>query len=85
MKIINPILKGFNPDPSIVRVGDVYYIATSTFEWWPGVQIHQSEDLMNWKLVTHPLSEKRLLDMTGNPDSGESGHRIYLGMTDIFT
>ena len=35
MKIQNPILKGFNPDPSIVRVEDTYYIATSTFEWWP--------------------------------------------------
>ena len=38
--IQNPILPGFNPDPSIVRVGDDYYIATSTFEWYPGVQIH---------------------------------------------
>lgn len=70
MKIINPILKGFNPDPSIVRVEDTYYIATSTFEWWPGVQIHMSRDLVNWKLITHPLNEKRLLDMTGNLDSG---------------
>lgn len=70
MKIVNPILKGFNPDPSIVRVDDIYYIATSTFEWWPGVQIHQSLDLVNWKLITHPLNEKRLLNMEGNPDSG---------------
>jgi hypothetical protein len=38
--ISNPILRGFNPDPSILRVGDDYYIATSTFEWFPGVQIH---------------------------------------------
>ena len=43
MKIQNPILKGFNPDPSIVRAGDDYYIATSTFEWFPGVQIHHSK------------------------------------------
>lgn len=70
MKIKNPILSGFNPDPSIVRVDDTYYIATSTFEWWPGVQIHMSKDLVNWKLITHPLNEKRLLDMTGNLDSG---------------
>jgi len=41
-QIQNPILRGFNPDPSIVRVGDDYYIATSTFEWFPGVQIHHS-------------------------------------------
>ncbi len=68
--IKNPILKGFNADPSIVRVDDTYYIACSTFEWWPGIQIHESKDLVHWKLITHPLNEKRLLDMTGNPDSG---------------
>lgn len=44
-KIKNPILKGFNPDPSICRCGEDYYIATSTFEWFPGVQIHHSKDL----------------------------------------
>src|ERR1035441_119746 len=43
-KIRNPILRGFHPDPSIVRVGDDYYIATSTFEWYPGVEIHRSEE-----------------------------------------
>mgnify|MGYP000202324536 CR=1 FL=1 len=37
--IQNPILKGFCPDPSIVRAGDAYYIAVSTFEWWPGVKL----------------------------------------------
>ena len=46
MKIMNPVLKGFNPDPSIVRVDDTYYIANSTFEWFPGVQIHESKDLV---------------------------------------
>jgi beta-xylosidase len=46
--IRNPILPGFNPDPSICHVGDDYYIATSTFEWVPGVQIHHSRDLVNW-------------------------------------
>ena len=53
--IRNPILPGFNPDPSICRVGDDYYIATSTFEWYPGVQIHHSRDLVNWRLVRRPL------------------------------
>jgi len=69
-KIIkNPILRGFNPDPSIIRVGEDYYIATSTFEWFPGVQIHHSKDLINWKLVARPLSRKSQLDMIGVPDS----------------
>ncbi len=68
--IVNPILPGFNPDPSICRVGDDYYIATSTFEWYPGVQIHHSTDLANWELVTRPLDRAAQLDMRGNPDSG---------------
>nr|WP_290693991.1 glycoside hydrolase family 43 protein [Halomonas sp. UBA3074] len=67
--IKNPILPGFNPDPSICRVGDDYYIATSTFEWYPGVQIHHSKDLVNWQLVTRPLTRASQLDMRGNPDS----------------
>ncbi|WP_141502110.1 glycoside hydrolase family 43 protein [Paenibacillus luteus] len=68
--INNPILRGFNPDPSIIRVGDDYYIATSTFEWFPGVQIHHSRDLVNWRVLTHPLARASQLDMIGNPDSG---------------
>lgn len=67
--IRNPILRGFNPDPSIVRVGEDYYIATSTFEWFPGVQIHHSRDLANWRLAARPLSRPSQLDMRGNPDS----------------
>jgi xylan 1,4-beta-xylosidase len=67
--IRNPILKGFNPDPSIVRAGEDYYIATSTFEWFPGVQIHHSRDLVNWRLLTRPLTRASQLDMRGDPDS----------------
>ena len=63
--IQNPILRGFNPDPSIIRVGDDYYIATSTFEWFPGVQIHHSRDLKHWRLLTRPLDSLRLLDLRG--------------------
>ncbi|RYP61649.1 hypothetical protein DL769_007610 [Monosporascus sp. CRB-8-3] len=87
----NPILPGFNADPSIVRVGDDYYIATSTFEWYPGVQIHHSKDLANWELVTHPLNRKSQLDMRGNPDScgiwapclTHDGERFWLVYTDV--
>ncbi|MFY0664960.1 MAG: glycoside hydrolase family 43 protein [Natronospirillum sp.] len=67
--ITNPILPGFNPDPSICRVGNDYYIATSTFEWFPGVQIHHSTDLIHWRLISRPLNRPDLLDMRGNPDS----------------
>ncbi|MFY0688089.1 MAG: glycoside hydrolase family 43 protein [Cyclobacteriaceae bacterium] len=67
--IKNPILSGFNPDPSIIRVEDYFYIATSTFEWFPGVQIHRSKDLKNWELVSRALTNRSQLDMIGNPDS----------------
>ncbi|EQB12913.1 glycoside hydrolase family 43 protein [Sphingobium lactosutens] len=67
--ISNPILRGFNPDPSILRVGDDFYIATSTFEWYPGVQIHHSRDLVHWRLAARPLARACQLDMRGNPDS----------------
>ncbi len=70
MKIQNPVLPGFNSDPSIIRVEDTYYIATSTFEWFPGVRIHTSKDLVHWNLEAHPLSTVDLLDMRGNPASG---------------
>ncbi len=69
LKIKNPILPGFNPDPSIVRVGEDYYIATSTFEWFPGVQIHHSRDLVHWRLLTRPLTRPSQLNMLGDPDS----------------
>lgn len=53
--ISNPVLRGFNPDPSICRVGEDYYLATSTFEWFPGVQIYRSRDLATWTLLRRPL------------------------------
>jgi xylan 1,4-beta-xylosidase len=89
--IRNPILPGFNPDPSILRIGVDYFIATSTFEWFPGVQIHHSTDLANWKLITRPLNRKSLLDMRGDPDSGgiwapclsHDGDRFWLVYTDV--
>lgn len=63
--IHNPILKGFHPDPSIVRVGEDYYIATSTFEWWPGIRLHHSTDLVNWELIEYPLNRTSQLDLRG--------------------
>lgn len=67
--IVNPVLEGFHADPSFVRVDDDYYIAVSTFEWYPGVQIYHSKDLVNWDLVARPLNRASQLDMRGNPDS----------------
>ncbi|MEV0737443.1 glycoside hydrolase family 43 protein [Streptomyces sp. NPDC050549] len=68
--IHNPVLRGFEPDPVILRVGDDFYIATSTFEWYPGVRLHHSRDLVNWRSLGGVLGSRRLLDLTGVPDSG---------------
>jgi len=69
-KVRNPILPGFHPDPSICLVDGWYYIASSTFEWWPGVRIHRSRDLACWELAGYALTRVSQLDMRGNPDSG---------------
>lgn len=90
-KILNPVLRGFNPDPSILRVGEDIFIATSTFEWFPGVQIHQSRDLVHWRLVGRPLERASQLDMRGDPDScgvwapdlSYADGRFWLAYTDV--
>lgn len=61
--IKNPILPGFNPDPCIIRVEDDYYIATSTFEWFPAIAIYHSKDLKNWHLLTHVLDNEEDIDL----------------------
>ncbi len=59
----NPILKGMNPDPSICRVGDNYYLVTSSFGFFPGLPIYQSKDLVNWKLIGHGISNPSQLNL----------------------
>jgi xylan 1,4-beta-xylosidase len=68
----NPVLPGFRPDPSICRVGDDYYLATSTFEWFPGVALHHSRDLVNWRPIGHALTRRSQLDLRGVADSAGS-------------
>ena len=68
--IENPILRGFCPDPSIIRVDNDYYIATSTFEWWPGVKLLHSKDLKHWEQLPSPLTRLSQLNMLGDPASG---------------
>ena len=63
--MMNPILPGFHPDASAVQVGGDYYIATSTFEWWPGVRLHHSRDLIHWELIEYPLDRVSQLDLRG--------------------
>ena len=67
--IQNPVLRGFNPDPSFIRVGDDYYLATSTFEWMPGVRFYHSRDLIHWRRIGHALTRPSQLDLRGVGDS----------------
>ena len=64
----NPIMSGFHPDPSICRVGENYYMVTSSFEWFPGVPIYHSRDLVNWEQIGNVLERPEQLNL-------EPGHR----------
>jgi len=91
--IRNPVLPGFHPDPAMCRVGDDFYIACSTFEWFPGVQIHHSRDLVHWRLVGQALNRPSQINLVGNPDSGgvwapcltHDGERFWLVYSDTKT
>lgn len=65
----NPILTGFNPDPSICRVGTVYYLVTSSFNWYPGIPIYHSKDLVNWQLIGHAINRPGMVDLGGLGDN----------------
>jgi len=61
--ITNPILKGFYPDPSVCRVGEDYYLVTSSFEYFPGIPIFHSRDLVNWRQIGHALTRASQLPL----------------------
>lgn len=59
----NPVISGFHPDPSICRVGSDYYVVTSSFQYFPGVPIFHSRDLVHWEQIGHCLNRKSQLDL----------------------
>lgn len=67
--IHNPVLPGFHPDPCICRKGDDYYLAVSTFEWFPGIPVYHSKDLKNWELLTHVLTNDEQVDLKKLPSA----------------
>ena len=67
---VNPVLPGFHPDPSICRVGEDFYVVTSTFEYFPGLPIHTSRDLAHWTPVGHVLDRPSQLPVDGVRASG---------------
>lgn len=70
MKIINPVIRGFYPDPSVCRANGKYYMVCSSFEYFPGVPLFESEDLINWKQIGHCLTRKTQVDLEGINSSG---------------
>ncbi len=59
----NPVISGFHPDPSVCRVGDDYYLVTSSFEYFPGVPVFHSKDLINWSQIGHCLTRPSQLKL----------------------
>jgi alpha-N-arabinofuranosidase len=66
----NPIITGMNPDPSICRVNDDFYMVTSTFEYFPGIPIYHSKDLVHWKMIGYVLSRASNCPVGGANSSG---------------
>ena len=66
----NPIIKGFNPDPSICFDKEYFYLVTSSFEFFPGVPVYKSRNLVNWELVGHCMADEAVFDLYGTPCSG---------------
>ncbi len=60
----NPILSGFHPDPSLCRVGDDYYLVTSSFVYFPGLPVFHSRDLVHWELISYAVNRKEQIDFS---------------------
>ena len=71
MPFQNPVIPGFHPDPSVTRRGEDYYLVTSSFEYFPGVPIFHSRDLVHWRQIGHVLDRESQLPLSGcNPSGG---------------
>ena len=73
----NPILAGGYPDPSICKVGDTFYLVNSSFEYFPGLPIHKSTDLINWELIGHGLHRESQASSTVNLVDVQSNGGIH--------
>lgn len=70
MQYENPVIKGFYPDPSICKHEDTYYLVCSTFNYFPGVPLFESKDLVNWDLIGYTLSRESQLELAGTGNAG---------------
>lgn len=70
MRYTNPVIPGFWPDPSVCRAGEKFYLAASSFQYFPGVPLFESDDLVNWRLVSHALNRNSQVELADVPSSG---------------
>lgn len=66
----NPVIRGFHPDPSICRANGKYYLVCSSFQYFPGIPLFESSDLINWNLIGHVLTRREQLPLQGAISSG---------------
>lgn len=89
--ITNPVLMGFYPDPSVVKVKNDYYLVNSTFSYFPGLPVFHSKDLTNWKQISNVISRTSQMDFVGEritrglfaPAISFNNGTFYVTCTDI--
>ena len=84
MVVSNPIVRGFWPDPSVCRANGKFYLACSSFQYFPGVPIFESDDLVNWKLIGHCLTRKTQVNLHKVNSSGGVFAPTLRFMMDVF-
>lgn len=70
MQYQNPVIQGFYPDPSVCRANGTYYLVSSSFQYFPGVPLFESADLVNWTQIGYVLTRESQLDLSGAASSG---------------
>lgn len=65
----NPVQRGFFPDPSVIRVGNDYYMVNSSFQYFPAIPISHSRDMVHWHIIGHAITNPEWLDLSDIRDS----------------
>ena len=69
MNYSNPVRRGFYPDPSVIRVGEDFYMVNSSFQYFPCIPISHSKDMIHWETIGHAITDPSYLDLSGIKDS----------------
>ena len=66
----NPVISGFHPDPSVCRDKEDYFLVVSSMEYFPGIPVYHSKDLVHWKQIGHVLNDPKIFDLEDCEASG---------------